>query len=97
MGAESGAGGFVGILIFLAIVAIIGVVIGLLARLLLPGPDPMSLGRTMLYGIAGSFLGGVVNRILGVTSTVLGVAISVAMAMLLIWFFTRRQSASKQG
>ena len=84
------SGGILGILIFLAVVAIVGIVIGLLARLLLPGPDPMSPGRTMLYGIGGSFLGGIVSRILGVGNSYLGLAISVAMAMLLIWYFTRR-------
>lgn len=92
MGAESATGGVIGFLVFLAVLAVIGIVVGAVARLLLPGPDAMSVGRTMLYGIGGSFLGGVVNRLLGVTSTFVGLAISVAMAMLLIWYFTRRKA-----
>ncbi len=95
MGAETATGGAMGILILLAIIAVIGIVVGLVARLILPGPDKMSIGRTMLYGIGGSFLGGVVNRLLGVSNTFVGLAISIAMAMLLIWYFTRRQSGAR--
>ena len=50
----------------------------------------------MLYGIGGSFLGGVVNRLLGISNTFLGLAISVGMAMLLIWYFTRRQASARK-
>ena len=36
----------------------IGVVAGYLARLLVPGRDPMTWWQTMLLGIVGSFVGG---------------------------------------
>jgi len=36
---------------------IIGLIIGLVARFLLPGKDPMGLIMTALLGIAGSFIG----------------------------------------
>lgn len=39
-------------------IAVSGFVIGALARLALPGPDPMSFGLTILLGLAGSLLGG---------------------------------------
>jgi uncharacterized membrane protein YeaQ/YmgE (transglycosylase-associated protein family) len=35
-----------------------GLVIGALARLALPGPDPLSFGLTILLGLAGSLIGG---------------------------------------
>jgi uncharacterized membrane protein YeaQ/YmgE (transglycosylase-associated protein family) len=35
-----------------------GLVIGGLARLAVPGPDPMPIWATILLGLAGSFLGG---------------------------------------
>ena len=47
------------ILFFIIAVAISGLVTGALARWLLPGPDPMSWPKTILYGIGGSLLGGV--------------------------------------
>ena len=42
---------------FLLYLLIIGVVAGFLARLLVPGPDPMGVGATILLGIVGSFIG----------------------------------------
>ena len=45
---------------YLISLAFWGLVIGAFARLALPGKDPMSLPMTMLVGIAGSFLGGVI-------------------------------------
>lgn len=37
---------------------IIGLIAGALARLLVPGRDPMGIGGTILLGIVGSFVGG---------------------------------------
>jgi uncharacterized membrane protein YeaQ/YmgE (transglycosylase-associated protein family) len=80
-----------GIVVFLVILAVVGLIIGALARLVLPGRDDMSIWRTMAYGVSGAFLGGIVGRLLGVTSAVLDYAIAVAVAAGLIWFFTRRK------
>lgn len=41
-----------------------GGIIGAVARLLVPGPDPVGFFGTILLGLAGSFLGGIVGRIL---------------------------------
>ena len=35
-------------------------IVGALARLALPGPDPMSIPMTIGLGLAGTFLGGIV-------------------------------------
>jgi uncharacterized membrane protein YeaQ/YmgE (transglycosylase-associated protein family) len=43
---------------FLVYLLLIGIVAGFLARLLVPGRDPMSVGATILLGIVGSFIGG---------------------------------------
>ena len=80
-----------GIVIFLVILAVVGLIIGALARLVLPGRDDMSIWRTTAYGVGGAFLGGIVGRVLGVTSAILDYAIAVAVAAGLIWFFTRRK------
>lgn len=50
-----------GFIIFLMIVGLIG---GLIARAVVPGPDPMSLGATILLGMAGSFIGGFLGYVL---------------------------------
>ncbi len=44
-------------------VAIIGLVVGALAKLIMPGKDPGGIWITMLIGIAGSFLGTWVGRL----------------------------------
>lgn len=57
--------GRVELLVVVLIIALTGLVVGALARLAVPGPDPMSIWRTIALGIAGSLLGGVVSRLLG--------------------------------
>jgi uncharacterized membrane protein YeaQ/YmgE (transglycosylase-associated protein family) len=42
-----------------------GLIIGLLARFAVPGKDPLKIWQTILLGIAGSLLGGIVARMLG--------------------------------
>ncbi len=49
-----------GWLVYLISLAFWGLIIGAFARLALPGKDPMSLFMTMLVGIAGSLIGGVI-------------------------------------
>ncbi len=51
----------IGFIIFLIV---IGFVAGFLARALVPGPDPMSLGQTWLLGVIGSFAGGFIGYLL---------------------------------
>jgi uncharacterized membrane protein YeaQ/YmgE (transglycosylase-associated protein family) len=53
-----------GLIAFLIWLAITGLVIGALARLALPGPDPMGIGQTILIGLAGSFIGGIITSLL---------------------------------
>ena len=43
---------------FIISLAIVGLIAGFLARALVPGDDPMTIGGTMLLGIVGSFVGG---------------------------------------
>ncbi len=43
---------------------IVGIVVGLLARLLLPGADPMGLIATAVVGIVGSLIGGVLGMLI---------------------------------
>ena len=42
-----------------------GLIIGLLARFAVPGKDPLKWWQTILLGIAGSFLGGLVAGAVG--------------------------------
>src|SRR4051794_41594025 len=53
-----------GLLAYLISLAILGLVMGALARLALPGPDPMGIGQTILVGIGGSLVAGIIGRLL---------------------------------
>ena len=43
---------------------VVGLVIGAVARLLLPGPDPMGCLATAVVGVVGSFVGGLLADVL---------------------------------
>jgi uncharacterized membrane protein YeaQ/YmgE (transglycosylase-associated protein family) len=49
---------------FVILLVLTGLVVGALGRLALPGPDPMSIGQTILVGIGGSLVAGIVGRLL---------------------------------
>jgi uncharacterized membrane protein YeaQ/YmgE (transglycosylase-associated protein family) len=49
------------LIVYLIWLAIAGLIVGALGRLALPGPDPMGIGQTILIGIGGSFLAGLVT------------------------------------
>jgi uncharacterized membrane protein YeaQ/YmgE (transglycosylase-associated protein family) len=51
-------------LAFIVILLIIGLIAGAIARLLLPGRDPIGLLGTILVGVIGSFLGGFLQNLL---------------------------------
>jgi uncharacterized membrane protein YeaQ/YmgE (transglycosylase-associated protein family) len=55
-GGKSGTSG--SMLEFVVVLIVIGLVAGLIARLLLPGRDHIGLIGTILVGIVGSFVGG---------------------------------------
>jgi len=93
---EAAGTGVALILFFIIAVAISGLVTGALARWLLPGPDPMSWPKTILYGIGGAFLGGIVwqlvNNVVALPQLT-SFIFSVAGAAALIWFFRRRKAS----
>jgi uncharacterized membrane protein YeaQ/YmgE (transglycosylase-associated protein family) len=100
METSSAAGTFLGVgigvlLLYLVWLLVAGLVIGALARLVLPGPDPMSWLATLGYGVAGSFIGGILGRMLGLGSG--GVLLGIACAAGLIWYFRRRGKPAAAG
>lgn len=72
---------------------IIGAVIGVLARFFKPGADPMGWILTILLGIAGAYLG----SLLYTSGGVIGFAVSIIVAVVLLFLyeFIRSKSAKK--
>jgi uncharacterized membrane protein YeaQ/YmgE (transglycosylase-associated protein family) len=52
------------VIVFVLVLLLSGLLVGALGRLALPGPDPMTIGMTILVGIGGSFIGGLVGWLL---------------------------------
>ena len=51
-------------LAFIVILIVVGLIAGAIARLLMPGRDPIGVLGTILLGVAGSFVGGFLENLL---------------------------------
>jgi uncharacterized membrane protein YeaQ/YmgE (transglycosylase-associated protein family) len=93
------------VLWFIITLLLIGLVAGFIARALVPGPDPMGVGGTLLLGVVGSFVGGFLGYVLfgkdpgegalqasGIIGSIIG-----AIIVLLLWrMFSRRGSLTRR-
>ena len=85
---------------FIVFLLIVGLIAGAIARLLVPGRDPMSLLRTLGLGIVGSFVGGFLENLVFLhtvslfalhPSGILGSIIGSIIVLLLSRIFGRRR------
>jgi len=80
-------------LVFIVTMLIVGLIAGLLARAIVPGRQSLSIGMTIVIGIIGSFVGGLLGYVLfgkdaaegflqpaGIIGSIFG-----AIIVLLIW------------
>ncbi len=76
---------------------LIGLVVGALAKLIMPGKDPGGIIVTIILGIAGSFLGTWMGRLLGLYREGQGAGFIMsligALLLLAIYHFIRRRMA----
>ncbi len=75
--------------IFVLQIFIVGLIVGALARLFIPGPNPMTWGRTSLIGIIGALLGGFISGILGMEG-LLAATLQIGAAAGIILYLERR-------
>jgi uncharacterized membrane protein YeaQ/YmgE (transglycosylase-associated protein family) len=78
---------------------LIGLIAGALARALVPGPDPMPWWQTILLGVVGSYVGGLIAGVLpgGRPITDIGpsnIVLSVIGAVIALLVFRRVRSNS---
>jgi len=68
---------------------IFGLIVGIIAKLLMPGRDPGGIIITMALGIAGALLGGFIGRALGwyTENEPAGFLMSLVGAVLLLWIY----------
>jgi uncharacterized membrane protein YeaQ/YmgE (transglycosylase-associated protein family) len=85
--------------------AAFGLIIGLIARLLYPGSQPMGILTTMVLGIVGSFLGGFISWMFGFDPAEgpfqdSGWIMSIVGAVVVVWiglFAASRSSTRTRG
>jgi len=77
---------------------IIGLIAGALARLIMPGRDPMGIVMTIILGIVGSILGGLVSWAIWGTETgriqPAGLLLSILGAIIVLWIYRMIKSRS---
>ena len=74
-------------LTFIIVLILGGLVVGALARLALPGPDPMGIPATIGLGLVGSLIGGIVGRVLFGRPG--GLILAVLGAILVLYLYRR--------
>ena len=77
------------LIVFIISLVITGAIFGALGRLAIPGPNPMSIGMTILVGIGGAFLGGLVAILLGADG-ILVFVLQALGAALIVYLMQRR-------
>jgi uncharacterized membrane protein YeaQ/YmgE (transglycosylase-associated protein family) len=79
-----------GLLLYLILLVVLGLIVGSLARLSLPGPDPMTIPQTIMLGLAGNLTAGVIVWLVW-GHGVPGLILSVACSSLILYVIRRRR------
>ncbi len=74
---------------FIIATAINGLIIGALGRLAIPGPNPMSIWMTILVGIGGALVGGLIGIALGAGSIII-ILLQILCAAGIVYLMQRR-------
>lgn len=74
---------------FLLVLFLFGLIVGAIARLLVPGPQPFGILGTAAAGVGGAFLGGLIGRLLFGPGYAPGWIMSILGAVLIVWLVGR--------
>ena len=80
-------------LTYIILLIISGLIVGALGRLAIPGPNPMSIPMTIGVGLAGSFVGGLIGRLLFRSNG--GLILAVLVAAAIVYFMQRNQAGRR--
>lgn len=80
---------------FILFLLVWGAIVGGLGRLALPGPDPMSMGETVLIGVGSSLVAGILFRALFNSSA--GIVGSVLIATGAVYLVRRSRGGGLQA
>jgi len=69
-----------------------GLIVGALGRLAVPGPNPMSIVKTIVIGVIGSIVGGLIGAALFGSDSALIIVLEVIAAAGIVYFLQRREA-----
>lgn len=74
-----------------------GLIVGVVAKLLMPGRDPGGMMVTILVGIVGALIGGFLGRLLGWygENEPVGFIMAVSGAILVLWVYRKLSGPSR--
>jgi uncharacterized membrane protein YeaQ/YmgE (transglycosylase-associated protein family) len=74
---------------------VFGLIVGVIAKLLMPGPDPGGMLLTIVLGVAGALVGGFLGRAIGLygPNDVAGIMMSVLGAIVLLFAYRKLSTA----
>jgi uncharacterized membrane protein YeaQ/YmgE (transglycosylase-associated protein family) len=74
---------------------VFGLIVGIIAKLLMPGPDPGGMILTVLLGVAGALIGGFLGRAVGLygPNDAAGIFMSVLGAIVLLFAYRKFSTA----
>lgn len=74
---------------------VFGLIVGIIAKLLMPGPDPGGMILTVLLGVAGALVGGFLGRAIGLygPNDAAGIIMSVLGAIVLLFAYRKLSTA----
>jgi uncharacterized membrane protein YeaQ/YmgE (transglycosylase-associated protein family) len=83
----------VSLIVYIIVLVFTGLIVGALARLALPGRDPMGIGATIAVGLAGSFIAGLVSA-LAFGRNGAGIILSVLFSTVIVYVIRRSRGGT---
>jgi uncharacterized membrane protein YeaQ/YmgE (transglycosylase-associated protein family) len=80
-----------GVITYLLVTALVGLVIGALGRLSLPGPDPMPIWMTILIGVAATWLASLVVYAVAGNAYAITIPVAAAFATGIVYLVRRHR------
>lgn len=81
------------LILYIIVLAFTGLIVGALARLALPGRDPMGIGATIAVGLAGSFIAGLVSAY-AFGRNGAGIVLSVLFSTVIVYVIRRSRGGT---
>jgi uncharacterized membrane protein YeaQ/YmgE (transglycosylase-associated protein family) len=79
------------VLTLIVTIVIVGLIVGALARLVVPGRNPIGIGMTILLGIVGAIVGGIIGRAIH-TGWLVTLLLEIAVAAALVYAVSSSRS-----